>query len=995
MHEPLSFGDVTPAGFRQIREVFEAALVLAPEARAPFIEKACSGNALLIAEVERMLAADAEPNSLLDAGGATGPRLRAGAIFAGHFHIGNTIGRGGMGEVYRGRDIKLNREVAIKVLSEPFVAHPDRLTRFKREAQLLASLNHPNIAAIYGFEESNGVHALVLELVEGLTLADRIARGPIAVDEALPIARQIAEALEAAHEMGIIHRDLKPSNIKLRADGVVKVLDFGLAKALQPIYTRAENAAASPTLTSPAVTGMGVLLGTAAYMAPEQAKGNAVDRRSDIWAFGAVLYEMLSGRRVFEGEGISETLASVIRQEIDWTAIPSSAPAPLRALMARCLDRDVRRRLRDIGEARIVVEALITPGLGSTGTEMVAGGFIPAVPERALSRRAMPMALVAAGAGVLGASAAWFLKPPSPVAVARLSFPLPDGQVLFPNRSAMAVSPDGSQIVFATISGLYLRPIGGLESKVIRGTEGFFHITEPVFSPDGRSIAFHTSSDQALKRIPVTGGAAVTICHSAYPHSVSWGPVGILFVELKISGAGQRDADRIMHVPEHGGTPQPLVSFKSAEAVHGPQMLPGERQLMFTVATGSAPDRWDHARIVVQSLTSGEQRTIFEGGSNARFVPTGHLVYALGGGLFAVPFDAKQPALTGQPVQVLEGLSRAAADATGGAQFSFSQNGTLIYVANAMSPLQWLQRAQGTDIGVTDRSGRVDPLHLPPRPYEAPRVSPDGTRIAFAIDDGNEAAVWTYDLSGKAAIRRLTFGGRNRFPTWYSDGRRIAFQSDRDGDQAIFWQAIDSGKAERMTKPGPGESHEPHAFSPKGDWLLFDVTKGADVSLWMFSLRERKSSRFGDVHSSVRTGAVFSPDGRWVAYGSSEGRTIYVEPFPPNGDKYQLPSKDNRPNQPVWSPNGTELFYNPGPGQFAAIGIATKPVFMFGKSTALPRRFLAAPSLVRRSYDITSAGKFVSTIQPGLTASAQTDGTQIQVVLNWFEDLRALVSASR
>jgi serine/threonine-protein kinase len=284
MHEPLSFGDVTPAGFRQIREVFEAALVLAPEARAPFIEKACSGNALLIAEVERMLAADAEPNSLLDAGGATGPRLRAGAIFAAHFHIGNTIGRGGMGEVYRGRDIKLNREVAIKVLSEPFVAHPDRLTRFKREAQLLASLNHSNIAAIYGFEESNGVHALVLELVEGPTLADRIARGPIAVDEALPIARQIAEALEAAHEMGIIHRDLKPSNIKLRADGVVKVLDFGLAKALQPIYTRAENAAASPTLTSPAVTGMGVLLGTAAYMAPEQAKGNAVDRRSDIWA---------------------------------------------------------------------------------------------------------------------------------------------------------------------------------------------------------------------------------------------------------------------------------------------------------------------------------------------------------------------------------------------------------------------------------------------------------------------------------------------------------------------------------------------------------------------------------------------------------------------------------------------------------------------------------------------------------------------------------------
>jgi len=281
-------------------------------------------------------------------------------------------------------------------------------------------------------------------------------------------------------------------------------------------------------------------------------------------------------------------------------------------------------------------------------------------------------------------------------------------------------------------------------------------------------------------------------------------------------------------------------------------------------------------------------------------------------------------------------------------------------------------------------------------------VSPDGTRIAFAIDDGNEAAVWTYDLSGKAAIRRLTFGGRNRFPTWYSDGRRIAFQSDRDGDQAIFWQAIDSGKAERMTKPGPGESHEPHAFSPKGDRLLFDVTKGADVSLWMFSLRERKSSRFGDVHSSVRTGAVFSHDGRWVAYGSgipsrgsSEGLTIYVQPFPPNGLKYQLPSKDNRPNQPVWSLDGTELFYNPGPGQFAVTGITTKPVFMFGKSTALPRRFLGGNPQARRPYDITRAGKFVSPIQPGLTASAQTEAMRIEVVLNWFEDLRGRVSASR
>src|SRR5215467_5394718 len=338
-------GTIGPEDYQQVREVFEAALKYPADDRVGFVERACGGNARLVGEVQRMLKADAETHPLLD-GPLSGQRLREGDRFANHFEIGRTLGRGGMGEVYLGRDTKLNREVAIKVLPSTFTGDPDRLARFRREAQVLASLNHPNIGAIYSFEESEGIYALALEYVEGPTLEDRIARGPIAAGEALPIARQIAEALESAHEMGIIHRDLKPSNVKLRADGVVKVLDFGLAKALQPMHTRADNAAASPTITSPAVTGMGVLLGTPAYMAPEQAKGNAVDRRSDIWSFGTVFYEMLSGRRVFEGEGISETLASVIRQEIDWTAIPSSTPAAARALLARCLDRDVRRRMR-------------------------------------------------------------------------------------------------------------------------------------------------------------------------------------------------------------------------------------------------------------------------------------------------------------------------------------------------------------------------------------------------------------------------------------------------------------------------------------------------------------------------------------------------------------------------------------------------------------------------------------------------------------------------
>ncbi|MEO8370167.1 MAG: protein kinase [Candidatus Solibacter sp.] len=977
MNKPPSLGTIGPEDFHRIREVFESALEHSPADRAAFVEHACGGNALLVAEVERMLAADSEGNSLLD----KNERLRPGTMFANYLRIAELLGRGGMGEVYRARDGKLHRDVALKILPETFALNADRLARFKREAQLLASLNHPNVAAIYGFEESNGMQALVLELVEGPTLADRIAQGPIPIDEAVIIARQIAEALEAAHEQGIIHRDLKPANVKLRPDAAVKVLDFGLAKGLQPAEGAPGSTGDSPTLTSPAMTAAGVLLGTASYMAPEQAKGRAVDRRADIWAFGAVLYEMLSGQRAFKGDDISEALASVLRQDIDWSALPSSTPASLRNLMARCLDRDIRHRLRDIGEARIVLEE---PGSAHP---------LDTTPRARLSRRAVPMVLVAIGAGVLGGAAAWFLRPPPAGQVVRLSFALPEGQSLFTNRSVIAVSPDGSQIVYATTSGLHLRPMAGGESKPIRGTEGFFNLTEPVFSPDGQAIAFHTGSDQTIKRVPVTGGVAVTICHSPYPYSLNWDSGGMLFGER--DELSQSPIARIMRVSGNGGTPQTLATFKSGERVNGLQMLPGGRNLMFSLTTGSAPDRWDHARIVVQSLTSGERRTIIEGGSDARVVPTGHLVYAVGGSLFAVAFDLSRLEVVSDPVAMVEGITRASADAPGAAHFSFSRNGTLIYLTNSSSAVPWLQRAQGIDIGLSDRNGKVEHLKLPPRPYESPRVSPDGTRIAFGTDDGTEAIVWIYDLSGKSAIRRLTFGGHDRFPAWYSDSKHVVFQSDREGDSAIFWQAIDSGKAERLTRPAPGESHEPQACSPKGDWLLFDVMKATDVSLWTFSLRDRKATPFSDVHSTARTGAVFSPDGQWVAYGSSEGRTLYVEPFPPTGIKHQFPSKENRPNQPVWAPDGKEIFYNPGPGQFASVGVMTKPAFMFGNSVVWSRQFLGSPPLVRRSYDITPGGKFVSTIKPGQVVSGNSEAGRIQVVLNWFEDLRARVPVTR
>ena len=747
----------------------------------------------------------------------------------GPYEVLSTLGAGGMGEVYRARDATLKRDVALKILPDGFALDPERLARFKREAQVLASLNHSNIAAIYGFEASNPptssghvVQALVLELVEGPTLADRIALGPIPIEEALPIARQIAEALEAAHELGIVHRDLKPANVKLRPDGTVKVLDFGLAKTLEPIVGGGGDATASPTITSPAMTAMGMIIGTAAYMSPEQAKGRQADKRSDVWAFGAVLYEMLSGQRAFKGDDVSDTLAAVLRQDVDGTALPASTPAPVRRLIARCLDRDVKRRLRDIGEARIVLDDPMT--LTSANVSDV----LAVAPARPLWRRAIPVVLSAiVGAGLAG-TAAWDLKPAPPLTVTRLQFTLPEAQRFGGiDRRMIDISPDGTQIVFVSGGRLYIRAMSERDAKDIQGTAGYQAVKNPVFSPDGRSIAFHAHSDQTLKRIGVTGGAAVTICPADLPFGMSWGPDGIVFAQRSRG---------ISHVSLDSGTLDVLVDLKDGEVSESPQMLPGGRHVLFTLATGTGVNRWDSAHVVAQSVATGERKTIIPG-ADARYLATGHLVYAVGGSLFAVPFDAQRLEITGSPVLVVAGVMRASAP-TGAADFSISRNGTLIYVpgTNSLAPGH-------VQLGLTDRKGKMELLKLPPGPYVAPRVAPDGAHIAFGIDDGNEATIYSFQLSGASAMRRLTFGVNNRFPTWTANNR-VAFQSDREGDLAI-WQSVEGGAAVRLTKPEPGTSHVPESWSPQHNTLLFSVTKGADVSLWTYSLQNRASTPFG------------------------------------------------------------------------------------------------------------------------------------------------------
>ncbi len=909
--------------------------------------------------------------------------LGAGARL-GSYEIVSPLGAGGMGEVYRARDSKLKREVAIKVLPETLAGDPDRLARFQREAELLATLNHSNIAAIYGLEDADGTKAIILELVEGETLAEQIARSPLPLDEALRVARQIVDALEAAHERGVVHRDLKPANIKVTPDGKVKVLDFGLAKMLEQ-EAAASSLSMSPTLSVHA-TYAGVILGTAAYMSPEQARGKPVDRRTDVWAFGCVLFEMLTGKQVFEsaGDTVSDAVAAVLMKEPDWNALPADTPPHIRSLIRRCLQKDVQKRVPHIGVARLEIDE------GPETDALPATPLAEAARPRPMWRRAMPVAIGVLLAAGLTSAAWWRLRPEAPPAtVTRFAFTLPEGQN-FTNagRHMIAVSPDGTQMVYVANQRLYLRAMSDLEARPIAGFDGSSPVINPVFSPDGRSIAFYSPADQSLKRIAVIGGAAVTIGSCTNPFGMSWGADGILV------GQGGRG---VLRVSPNGGTPEVVVKTNADEFAHGPQMLPGGKAILFTLAKGILNDRWDKARIVVQSLASGDRQILFEGGSDARYVPTGHLVYALAGVVLAIPFDAQRLQVAGGPVSIVQGVRRAGAGQTGTAQFSVAENGSLVYVPGPVSTVSGAR-----ELALVDRKGTTQPLKLVAANFDHPRVSPDGKRIVFVTEDEQEAVVWTYDLSGATAMRRLSFGGRNRFPIWSSDGQRVAFQSDREGDLGIFWQRADgAGTAERLTTAEKDTAHLPESWSPKGEGFLYRVTKGPASTLSFYSVKDKKATPFGGVQSSGQINAVFSPDGRWITYestGADAGRRqIYVQPFPATGATYQVPGVEQGGyRHPLWSPDGKELFYMVGGVvRFRVAGVTTQPDFAFGNPSPLPKPAFWQDSFndVARSYDVMADGQhFIAKISAG--AVGQTDmglQPQIQIVLNWFEELKQRV----
>ncbi len=904
-----------------------------------------------------------------------------------HYRVTEKLGEGGMGEVYRARDERLNRDVALKVLPEAFANDADRLARFRREAQLLASLNHPNIAAIHGLEEADGVKALVLELVEGPTLAERIARGPIPLEEALEIARQVAEAVEEAHERGVTHRDLKPGNVKVTPEGKVKVLDFGLAKAFQDEAAEADISK-SPTLTSPA-TQAGVILGTAAYMSPEQARGRPVDKRADVWAFGCVLYEMLTARQAFAGESVTDVIAAVVKTEPEWKALPAETPAPVHHLLRRCLEKDARRRLRDIGEARLLLEDFLAGRV-----EEPSGVVAAAVAPQAAWRRALPWGVAAVLALLAGlvAWAPWQSKPsPQPV---RLRVEVSPEQPLNlggteVGGAAAVLSPDGSKLVFVAGSGsarrLYLRPLDQIEATPLSGTEG---ARAPFFSPDGQWIGFFT--DDELKKVSVSGGAPLTLCETRVNRGGTWNREGIIVFALHTTTGLSR-------IAATGGLPEPITEPKEGERSHRwPWFLPDGKHVLFIVQEEG--ESYGDATIEAVNIETGERTAVHEGGTYPRYLPTGHLAFVRDGTLFAVPFDADRLEVTGVPAPLLEGISSSEAVDTGNGtgHYAFSEDGSLVYLTGAPLTADY-------SIVWADRKGETRPLVADLGFYLQVQFSPDSTRLAVT-KIAPDPDIWVYEIE-REVMTRLTFEGTNMFPVWSPDGRWIAFASDRHGGAMNLYVKRSDGAGEAIRLTESDNRQESFSFSPDQRFLAFHEIapdKRRDVKILPLKGEDLSQPEPGEPQTFLSTpreeGApVFSPDGRWIAHLSDESGPVeaYVRPFPGPGGKWQISTEGA--SVPYWTKGGREIVYRVG---FQSKWMAV-PISVRGDSLrpGRPTELFEGPFInrgVSGDYHVTPDGsRFIVFQRPEAQEEEQEAPTHVNLILNWFQEVRRLAPAGK
>ena len=884
----------------------------------------------------------------------------------GPYEVLSQLGAGGMGEVWKARDGRLDRTVAIKVLPEELFEDVDRVSRFEREAKALAALNHPGIAAVHSFEAVEGRHILVMELVEGEGLDVRIARGAIPSDEALPIARQIAEALEAAHERGIVHRDLKPANVMVTPEGRVKVLDFGLAKALDPDAASggAPQVTHSPTITARA-TAAGVILGTAAYMSPEQARGKSVDKRADIWAYGCLLYEMLTGKRVFEGETASDVLAAVLRQEIDFDALPPGTPPGIARLLRRCLKRDVQGRLHDIGDAKIEIdEAIESPAEHPAA---------PARPKSAGGRvlQVLPWLVAAALALVLLSTRR---APPAPGEAVHLSLNMPEGVGVDPNFAAqaqlLAISPDGRRIAFRGRSGedrrIFLRDLSRETPESLPGTEGG---EEPFFSPGGEWLGF--ISEGKLKKTALAGGTPVTLAPAARSRGAAWGDDGTIVFSPTVNSG-------LFRIPATGGEPLPLTALEAAgrERTHRwPEILPGGKTVLFTVGTEDKPGDYDESRIDAISIETGKRHVVYRGASLARYAPPGYLLLARHGDVLAVPFDVRTAEVHGTPVPVLQGVS--GDPRSGVSYFDVARAGALVYAtgisAQSMNDIAWF-----------DRAGRRVPSGIPPGMYNEVALSPDGQKLAYeeGPSGGARSDVWIADLAHGGQFQ-LTSNGKARSPRWTPDGMGIAFAGP-SGDAILRQRADGGGAAEVLWRSTQLVPITLDSFVPDGSALLFTMTglpSRADIFLLPLS-GERRARTLISTPSAETLGRI-SPDGRWIAYTGeyAAGQQIYVQAFPSLAGRWQVSRSGG--SAPRWSRDGTELFFV-SEDQMFAVPIQREPTFSPGEPRALFRVEQPASSEWSDIYDVAPDGKrFVVLVR-------QKDSTKtprIDVVLNFSKRL--------
>jgi len=869
----------------------------------------------------------------------------------GAFKITEVIGRGGMGVVYKGRDTRLDRVVAVKVMPSHLLEDTTAQTRFRREARLLASLSHPNIGAIYDIiEQARGVSYLILEYVPGETLAERIAGGALKVQEVLAVALQIAEAVSAAHKEGVIHRDLKPGNIKITPEGKVKVLDFGLAKT-----GVSEGKKGEITVTRP-----GRVIGTPAYMSPEQARGKAADNRSDIWSFGCVLYEMLTGRLAFEGETATDTLARIIEREPDWELLPRTTPMNIRILLRRCLAKDAQKRLQHMGDVVIELdETLSLPAALPPITTPTVGEVRPAPWGLAIA-----CSVVGIVVGLIAASI-FLSRPTTPSVMTVAAAPtrravirLPENQVLglyqsttFANRRpAFALSLDGSRMVYVAYVGettqLFERLMDQLEVRPIPGTDG---ASSPFFSPDGLLVGFF--ADEKLKRVSLLGGESVTLCPAGDPGGGCWGSDGMIYFSARGEG--------LSRVPAAGGNVERMGT--ESERIIGayPQVLPGGKAVLFS-SEGAA-----------FSLETGEKRILVQGAQHVQYAPTGHLVYARAGAIEAVPFDLATLEVTGRAVPVIEQVLLDSVSGT--AQFAFSNDGLLVY-------------APGADIGRSipawvDRQGNVEPLDMPAQNYGTPNVSPDGKKLAIVVNE-LQSNVYIYDIDMGLGTR-LTLEGNNSSPVWTPDGKRVTFSRRREGEEDcyLFWALADgSGKAELLYSAA--FQIAPYSWSPDGKLLAFNDEVSDIAVLSLDGLRELEyvlATPFMEVFPT------FSPDGRYIAFASDRDGAfqVYVRPYPAMDRVVRISREFGE--EPIWSASGDELFYR-NRDKWMVVSISTEPEFKAGiPQVVFEGPYVNVPGL---SYDVAPDGQRFLVLQPQYDDSKVRE---LHIVTNWFEELKRLV----